>query len=168
MDSSAGLTYLLAHLLTRPLARSLTRSPTLPPTPLNHQSTHQSTQSPVRPPTHQIWPPLFRVLRHERLLISFGDTASERRRFVQMSDLPAFLACYHLAHDHLLANLRVAWPAFVWGNGTAYEHVLLEMASVVGKRASNALRRVLAVHGARYVAEVTQVPLDDYSEQQVP
>ena len=115
-----------------------------------------------------VWPPFFRVLRHERLLVSFADSLSDRQRLSQMDNLPAFLACYDLAHPSLLANLQAAWPAFVWGNGTAFEHTLLEVAAVAGKKASSALRRVLAVHGPRYVAEVTRVPLDAYSATMVP
>ena len=114
------------------------------------------------------WPPLFRVLRHDRLLVAFEDSLADRQRFVKLAALPAFLDCYEPVRASLLANLRLAWPAFVWGNGTAYEHVLLELALISRKQASGALSRILACHGPRYVGEVMRVPLDGYDEGQVP
>lgn len=113
-------------------------------------------------------PPLFRVLRLETFMISFSDSAADRQRFVKMADLPAFLGCYAPAYATLLANLARVAPAFVWGNGSAFEHALLEIATVTGTRASGAMRRMLRLHGEAYVAEVLRVDLDGYSEGHVP
>lgn len=115
------------------------------------------------------FPPLFRVWRLERLMVAFSDdTPAERHRFVRLAQLPAFVRCYEPALPGLLANLQAAWPALLWGSGTAYEHTLLEIANVTGTRATPALRRILARHGARYVAEVTQLPLDAYDADAIP
>ena len=117
----------------------------------------------------RVAPPLFRVWRHERLMLLFQDSAHDRARLAKLANLPAFLACYEGARPSLLANLRDAWPALVWGpNGTAYEHTLLEIANVTGSLASGALSRVLAVHGPRYVAEVSRLPLDVYDASKIP
>ena len=72
-------------------------------------------------------------------MISFSDSAADRQRFVKMADLPAFLGCYAPAYATLLANLARVAPAFVWGNGSAFEHALLEIATVTGTRASGAM-----------------------------
>lgn len=86
-------------------------------------------------------PPLPRILRHERILVRL--TATTRPALAHLETL---LGCYTpTVRKALLANLEMAWPAFAWGNGTAYHHVLLEMAELTNKRVPSAMAAILKV-----------------------
>ena len=86
-------------------------------------------------------PPMPRILRHERLLVQV--TAATRPALAHIESL---FECYTPAvREALVANLEMTWPAFAWGNGTAYHHVLLEIAELTNKRAPSAMAAILQV-----------------------
>ena len=86
-------------------------------------------------------PPMPRILRHERMLVRL--TAATRPA---LAHIEALFACYTPAvREALVANLEMTWPALAWGNGTAYHHVLLEIAEMTGKRVPSAMAVILKV-----------------------
>ena len=86
-------------------------------------------------------PPLARILKHDRMLVRL--TPSTRPALAHMEDL---LHCYTPdVREAMLDNLRMTWPAFAWGIGTAYYHTLLEIAAVTKKTVPSAMDIILKV-----------------------
>ena len=86
----------------------------------------------------------------------------------KIAHLEEMLKCYtEDVRAAMVANLEMAWPAFAWGSGTAYEHVLLEISIITGKRVPSAIETILKIQGSKYVAEMLTVDLKQY-EKEIP
>lgn len=86
----------------------------------------------------------------------------------KIAHLEEVLECYtEDVRATMVANLEMAWPAFAWGSGTAYQHVLLEISLITGKRIPSAIKTILEIQGPKYVAEMLTVNLKQY-EKEIP
>lgn len=86
-------------------------------------------------------PALPRILRHERILVRLSAATRPA-----LAHLPALLRCYSSrVRAAIVSNLEMTWPAFAWGDGTAYYHTLLEMAELTNKTVPSAIKVVLEV-----------------------
>ena len=105
-------------------------------------------------------PPLSRILRYERFIVFLAGY--ERAK---LCALPAFLKCYTTdIRARMVSNLEMMWPAFMWGTGTAYHHVLLEIAELTNKLVPSAVKAILALQGPRYMAELMLVDFSPYRD----
>ena len=103
--------------------------------------------------THQ---PLQNILRYEKFSLSFSR--SEVKRLPELlHEKPDEM------HASLLKNVRsvvnaLHWKSEFFPNGTAFEHTLLEIATVLRLRPPKGiLKRIREVHGDAYVHEMLRL-----------